>query len=599
MLEKQAGPVKCFLGMIGLCCILAIGAAMASSAVAIDANEYIELARYELEYSKVHIAPAKLDQAMGLAIIFSGTDKLHYYADATSGVELKVTAVSKSFSFGKALFPQSIAITDPLGSRVQVYQGNFTVFIPIQNSTTEYLSTSDVDVTIIGQACTSELCLMPFEKSLSTQIDLSSRESWMQISLDDARLRRETSDEGRAASFGLAFLAGLILNLMPCVWPVLPIIVMRIVSQAKQSRRISIAMGFSFCVGILLFFAILAGANIVLRLFYSSALQWGDQFRSPTIVAGMSLLLVLLAMSMFDIFTITVPSAVSNKQSTGGSFSSSIGMGFLAAVLSTPCSFGILAAAFAWAQSQPLLNSTIAIMCIGLGMALPYAILTSMPGLLRRLPAPGRWMELFKQGVGFILLVIAVKLIAVLPAERIHGILYFAVVLAFCAWMWGKWVDFSTKPAKKWLVRLMAVALVLIAGWTFLPAQSAELIDWQDYNTTISDLKSQILDSTQPVLIKFTANWCLSCQVVEKTVFSRKDIADLIKQKGVLAIKADTTEKDFPATKALQEIYHEPGVPVTMLFIPGQNEPVKWRGLTFAGQLKQELEKLPDINRGE
>jgi thiol:disulfide interchange protein len=303
----------------------------------------------------------------------------------------------------------------------------------------------------------------------------------------------------------------------------------------------------------------------------------------------MSLILVLLAMFMFGVFTITVPAAISSKQTSGKGYFSSIGMGFLAAILSTPCSFGILAAAFAWAQSQPLAPATLAIMVIGVGMALPYAVLTSIPGLLNRLPKPGRWMEMFKQAIGFVLLVIAVKLVNALPETRISGVLYFAVILAFCTWMWGTWVSFGTKPAKKWLVRIMALALALSAGWTFLSQPADELIDWQSYD---AEAIQTAIEQGRPVLIKFTADWCLSCHTVEKIVYSRKDIADLIEQKNVLAIKADTTEKHFPATIALQQIYNEPGVPVTMLFVPGQKEPLKWRGILFAAELKKQLEKL-------
>jgi thiol:disulfide interchange protein DsbD len=295
---------------------------------------------------------------------------------------------------------------------------------------------------------------------------------------------------------------------------------------------------------------------------------------------------------MFGVFTITVPSVISSRQSSGKGYLSAVGMGLLAAVLSTPCSFGILAAAFAWAQSQPLTKSTIAIMFIGLGMALPYIILTSIPGLLSRLPKPGRWMEIFKQGIGFILLIIAVKLIIALPEARTHGVLYFSVVLAFCAWMWGTWITYNTKPSKKWLVRITAIALAAVAGWTFLPV-SVGIINWQDYDA--AEIQSAI-DEGQPVLIKFTADWCFSCQIAEKTVYSRKDIADLIEQKGVLVIKADTTEDTFPATIALKEIYNEPGgVPISMLFVPGQEEPIRWRGILFADELKNNLGELPDI----
>jgi thiol:disulfide interchange protein len=156
--------------------------------------------------------------------------------------------------------------------------------------------------------------------------------------------------------------------------------------------------------------------------------------------------------------------------------------------------------------------------------------------------------------------------------------------------MWGGWVSYGSPALQKWAVRIIAAALAIAAGFVLLPGPKPSLVDWQKYDSAAI---KQAHDANQPVLIKFTADWCLSCQVVEKTVFSRKDIADLIKQKGVLAIKADTTLKDYPATIALKEIYNEPGVPVSMLFVPGQKEPMRWRGWAFGDELKTAFEKLP------
>ncbi|MBA7653489.1 Thiol:disulfide interchange protein DsbD [subsurface metagenome] len=266
-------------------------------------------------------------------------------------------------------------------------------------------------------------------------------------------------------------------------------------------------------------------------------------------------------------------------------------MGFLAAVLSTPCSFAILAAAFAWAQGQRLPLGTFAIMVIGVGMAVPYAILTSMPGLLKRLPKAGRWMELFKQGIGFVLLLIAVKFIAALPEVRRTSVLYFAVVLGFCVWMWGSWVTYNTKPSYKWLIRIIAIVLAITAGWTFLPAPAEELIDWQKYDANaIETAKAE----GKPVLIKFTADWCWNCEVVDKIVYRRKDIAKLIEERGVLAIKADTTVKGGPAALDFKSVYGELSLPVSILFAPGEKDAVRWRGkFFFAKELKTLLEKLP------
>ena len=165
------------------------------------------------------------------------------------------------------------------------------------------------------------------------------------------------------------------------------------------------------------------------------------------------------------------------------------------------------------------------------------------------------------------------------------------VVLAFCVWMASGWVGYNSTAMRKWLVRIIAAALAIIAGWFFLKPPAVEIIHWQKYEANSIE---NALAQNRPVLVKFTAEWCLSCLVADKRVYRRQDIADLIKEKDVLAIKADTTMKDYPATYALQNIYKEPGVPVSMLFVSGKKEPAKiWRGIDFGNDLKKALEELP------
>jgi thiol:disulfide interchange protein DsbD len=156
--------------------------------------------------------------------------------------------------------------------------------------------------------------------------------------------------------------------------------------------------------------------------------------------------------------------------------------------------------------------------------------------------------------------------------------------------MWGGWVTYNTKLSHKWLIRIIAIVLAVTAGWTFLPAPAAELIDWQKYDANAIETAGA---EGRPVLIKFTADWCTICDVVDKVVYGRKDIAKLIEEKGVLVIKADTTVADYPATIALKNKYEEPGVPVTILHIPGQQELVRFHEIFFAKKLKKLLEKLP------
>jgi len=584
--------------------LLLIGLAVAQGATDtagfVDSIE-TELVTVSVEQQHAQVAP---NSKSALAIHFDLKSEWHFYADrqtAPGGQNLKVRpSAPGQVSFSKPIYPASEPYFDKtLNVRLEVFSDSFTVFVPFRVGAVETGQTGGVEIPVelalAGAVCSPTEC-RPWEGSLKISVPVAGDAAMDQARFD---LPAPTKDVAGTTStnaltvylaLGLALLAGLLLNVMPCVWPVLPLIVMRVVEQAKRGRGRAVVMGLAFCLGIVLFFAALAGLNIGLRVFAHTVLQWGDQFRNPVFVGFMALLLVVMALFMFGVFTVTVPASVAGKAGQGKGYLGSVGMGFLAAILSTPCSFGILATVFAWAQTQPLYLGTLTIMLIGVGMAIPYAVLTSMPGLLDRLPRAGRWMELLKQAIGFVLLVIAVKLLGALPQDRRMDVLYFAVILSAGVWVWGGWVGYGTAALRKWLVRIVAVVLVAAAGWVFLGPPAPELIHWQPYDAAVVD---NARAQGRAVLIKFTADWCLSCQVVDKTVYRRKDIAELIEQKGVLAVKADTTARDYPATIDLKEVYAEPGVPVTIFFGPGSDEPIKWRGFSFGDQLKSVLEKLP------
>ncbi len=556
-------------------------------------SEPVEVARYEQEYSTARVEPARMGDEEGVVVVFEGTSDLHFYAKketAPGGYLLKIEAKSAGVTFGEAVFPTWGTFGDPaLKKDVEVYVGKFEVFVPIES---EYSKTqqADVEVEISGIACTSKVCLTPFEYKLETRIDFSTADSWRQVDIAAADEGEESAASYSAPiAFLLALAAGLLLNVMPCVWPVIPIIVMRIWNQAGENRARSMGLGLAFCSGILLFFAAIAVLNIVLILGFDRVFQWGDLLRNQVFLATMTLLMVVLGLFMFGVFSIGIPASVTSKAGGGSGYAGSVGMGFLAALLATPCSFAILAAAVAWAQTQTLGVATFTLMLIGVGMAVPYLVLILTPGLLDRLPKPGVWMERIKQGLGFLLLLIAVKLLSALPSEWRISVLYYIVILSFCVWMWGGWVSYSTARGRKLLVRGIALVMAVIAGWAILPAQ-AEAIDWLDYDAAEI---ATAAGEQKPVLIKFTADWCSSCSVVERFVYMRKDIGELIKQKGVLAFKGDTTLAGAPATVDLAKVYNEPGVPVSVLLLPG-GEQKKLRGLIGKDDLKEVLNSLPD-----
>ncbi|MCK4752881.1 MAG: thioredoxin family protein [Planctomycetes bacterium] len=537
-----------------------------------------------------------------LAIHFELKKNWHFYASAETApgsvnLKIKPSAEKNLITFSQPIFPQSQSYFDKFsGKTLDVFGGKFTAFLPFTVNQSSPPGKIDIVVAVEGAVCSDMLCSIPNFGFLTAQLEIAADAATTKpnFTLPDttppATSETKRSAHSTLVALGLAFLAGLILNIMPCVLPVIPLKVLSIFEQAKESKARCIAMGLSFCLGILLFFAALAILNIVLRLGYGTVFQWGDHFRNPIFLVAMTILMVVLALFMFGTFTFIVPSAISQKSGPAKGIPSSIGMGFLAAILSTPCSFAILTAVFAWAQTQQLALSTLAIMLIGLGMAAPYAILTSMPGSLKYLPKSGRWTELFKQSMGFVLLIVAVWLLSVLLQLQKENILYFTVIFAFSIWMWVSWVTPTTSASRKITTRVIALAIAVAAGLWLLPTPKTAAIDWQKYDA------KQIASAakTRPVLVEFMADWCLTCKVVEKTVYSRKDIADLIKQKAVLPVKADTTSPGNPATIDLKEIYKEPGVPVTILFVPTQTEPIRLHGLIIGEKLKQLLEDLPD-----
>jgi thiol:disulfide interchange protein len=577
---------------------------LAILAMPVMAAELTVIAKHEDQQSAAKIEPVQFAGKPALAVVFDGTNDLHFYASPDTapapGTELTITAKADGVTFGKVIFPKPGQFYDPgQEKKIDVFVGKFEIYFPIQSAPQKDTA---VTVTIAGIACTSKLCLPPFEKTLTSQIDFAKTEAWRQVAIQenlDSRLRGndniKDSPENKGvrsiylAYLGLALLAGLSFNIMPCVLPVLPLILSRLIGQAKEKSARRIGLGMAFCVGVILFFVLFAAAAILIKVTTGAVFNWSDQLRYPSFVLAMGLFLVAFGLFMFDVFGIAVPSSLSGGGSTGGSINGSVGMGFLAALLSTPCSGAILAAVVVWAQTQSPATSLLAFTLMGVGMALPYAVIVFIPGLLNKLPKPGDWMEHVRKAMGFILLIIAVKLLGALPKERLVDALFYAVILSFCLWMWGSWVNFATPQGKKWTIRIIAVLIAVICGLWLLPAQQ-HLLDWKSYDAAAIQKSVEV---KQPVVIKFTADWCTNCVVVEKRVYHDPQVVKLLKEKNVLIIRADTTTKDMPATKDLTGVYGESGtVPVTIILLP-DGEQIKLRGIFDKKDLLDILQKQP------
>lgn len=593
-----------------------------------DASAVTEIVRFEQEHSTARLTPARLDGRPGIAVVFEGTEDLHYYARPETapapGLELKITATSESLKFGPAVLPPWSLFDDPTGQRIQVYVGGFTAFIPIhEESISEGQNEATVTVQIAGIACTSKLCLPPFEKTLTTTLNPAESAAWPAISIaaaeaSDKNIKSPATGQTQADSntpaaegdrqsvlgysigiyYLLAVAAGLSINVMPCVLPVLPLILLRLVDQSRGPGGRRLAPGLAFCAGIILFFAAFALLSAIISLTTGAVLDLNSLFRYPAAVIVLFLAIVFFGLVMLDIVTLTLPSSVAGHQSRTSGLAGSVGMGFFAGILSTPCSGALLGFVLVWAQTQPLLVSSTAIILMGVGMALPYAVIILIPSLLDRIPKPGHWMEIFKKSAGFLLFLIAVKLtLAALPKDRLLSVLMYGIVFSFCVWMWGKWVDFSTPARRRVIVRALAMALAIGAGLWLLPAQESAAgaaLDWKPYD---ADVVRQAAARGQPILLKFTADWCTNCKVVERRVYQDPEVVRLIQDKNVLPIKADTTVIDYPATRDLKAVYGEAGnVPVTIVVRPDGSRD-KLRGIFDKDELIQILSKLPETGK--
>ena len=206
-------------------------------------------------------------------------------------------------------------------------------------------------------------------------------------------------------------------------------------------------------------------------------------------------------------------------------------------------------------------------------------ILTAFPGLLSKLPKPGRWMELLKQSMGFVMMLVAVWLISTLGgkgAEYPLWVVAFAVVLAFGLWMWGSWVRYDAPLARKLVVRGLAVAIVAAAGWWMLTPPRGLAVKFVAFDR---DRIENARKAGRVVLVDFTASWCLTCKTVEWRVYDDPQVAEELKARNVLAVEGDITEKGLPANDMLYKELKEPGVPVSVVFPPGEGKPIRLHGI--------------------
>lgn len=389
---------------------------------------------------------------------------------------------------------------------------------------------------------------------------------------------------------GGMMLGGLILNLMPCVFPVIGLKIMGFVQQAGADRKKIALHGVTFALGVLASFGVLSGILFAARSAAGAeAIGWGYQLQNPWVVLTLMLLMFVLALNMFGLFELgtsatSVGGSLQSKQGLGGSFFS----GVLATVVATPCSGPFLGVAIGAAIALPAFQFFAAFAAMAIGLALPYLILSVFPRLIDFLPRPGAWMESFKQAMSFFLFATAGYLLWVyagqIGLENLVGPIFGLSGIAVAAWIHGRWnLPYRTR-CTRWVAMVLSIAFAAGGFYLAKPPLKSALV-WEHWSQERVD---ELLAKGTPVYLDFTAQWCATCQVNKKRAYT-PEVIQLMKDKGIVALKGDKTNPDPKIDAKLQE-FGRSAIPVNVLIVPGK-DPIVAPEILSSGYLTELFNK--------
>jgi thiol:disulfide interchange protein/DsbC/DsbD-like thiol-disulfide interchange protein len=407
---------------------------------------------------------------------------------------------------------------------------------------------------------------------------------------------------GLAQAAGLAFLGGLILNLMPCVFPVLFIKGLSLVQSGGEERHKLRTHGVVYAAGILVSFWVLVALLLGLRS-AGAHLGWGFQFQSPVFLSLMAALLFFLGLSLAGQFEIglTLTSAggsLAEKQGYTGSFFT----GVLAVIVATPCTAPFMGVALGYALAQSAGVTFAIFTALALGLAAPYVALTLQPAWTRILPRPGAWMEVLKQAVSVPIFGTVIWLAWVLAnaygASVLAALLLSFLLLAIAGWFLGRW------PAKRWSGVIAGVILLCVVGLSVSSSSMAisqfspdkvlttQLKPGSSWGTWSNDAVQKNVAQGRPVFVDFTASWCLSCQVNERVAFGKPEVQKAFADNNVVLLRADWTRYDDSITQTLNSLGRS-GVPTYALYVPGEKNPRLLPEVLTPGIVTNALSQLP------
>lgn len=381
------------------------------------------------------------------------------------------------------------------------------------------------------------------------------------------------------AAILFAFVGGMILNLMPCVFPVLSLKILSFAQHAGEGhspverRGAMRAHGLFYAVGVIVSFLLLAAALLALKS-AGSAVGWGFQLQNPGVVWALAVIFFLIGLNLMGAFEVgtLAPSALMNFSAKNPGVDAFFA-GVLAVIAASPCTAPFMGAALGFALTQNALAALVVFAALGIGMALPYVVLAWFPKWLDRLPRPGPWMVTFKQALAFPMFLTVVWLIWVIAQQASVDGAAIALVglvgIAFGAWLLG------SLRVRARVVGALASVLAIVFAWpttAVVEANAAQgttvssSAQWKPWN---ADEIAKLNAEGKSVFVDFTAAWCVSCQANKRLVLTRADVEKAFADKNVVLMRADWTNRDERITQALKQM-NRSGVPVYALHAPGK-----------------------------
>jgi thiol:disulfide interchange protein DsbD len=465
---------------------------------------------------------------------------------------------------------------------------------------------NEIDFRIPLESAPKNLSSMPGLVVFSQQPNGNDRAAWQLTSVaPTVSAAHRPIARGIFTFLLFGFLGGIILNLMPCVLPVISLKIFGFIQQAGQSRQKILRSGIAFTLGIFAWFIALALLLIALKGAGRDVTWGGFQFTNPYFVLVLSVIVLVFALNLFGVFEVSLPQFVtssllstSERQDLLGSFF----QGIFATVLATPCTAPFLGTALGFAFTQSAAVILAIFIAIAAGMSAPYLLLSAQPAWLRFLPRPGPWMLHVKQFMGFLLLATLLFLLYVLGAQRgLEGAIWascFLLVISVACWMKGAFAVPTASPFKRGVVLVLMLLLVLASSFYFIgdKFQSTKVASgdlqlrggWQPF--TPERLQTE-LEQGRTVFVDFTAAWCLTCKFNEASVLEAQDVREAFQRHGIVKLKADWTNGDPVITKLLQH-FGRPGVPLYVLYPAKNEEPIVFPEVLTKSMVLEKLETV-------